>query len=141
MYFPTPENQFLNDVVLSIKRRRKALKHKNVSVVCERLVEDDGGKIREKIELEFLKIRGVSIRIFLWSDRLIWIDSRAHCRNGWIWDWSCEGRVLGSLSGREIVKSVEDMLDLSSTMSTENLGNFAKIWEGKLARGLRLIGK
>jgi hypothetical protein len=50
-----PDCPFIMDVLDSLKRRSKALKHQNATPVIERLVEIRDGKPEELVEVTFKK--------------------------------------------------------------------------------------
>lgn len=137
---PTCENEFLNSVLFSLKKRQKAIKYKVSSITCEKIVEIDEGERFEKLEIDVqLLTSRCSFRIFAWDDRWVWIDARRGSKNGWKWEWSDEGRLLGSFTGRDVVDALEFTQATFFEMDSSRIGRFSEIWDAMLAKGLKPV--
>ena len=142
MYFPNSGNEFIKDVVESLRKRHKALKHRVNAIACERIIERDDHADHEKIEITFrahVAGRRCGLRVFVWDDRWLWVDCRLAGKRGWLWEWTREGRLRGPASGRAIMESLERTLDLAHTMNAAETARFDDVWIPILARGPRLV--
>jgi len=96
----------------------------------------------EKLEVElrpWANDEKVSVRLFAWTDRWVCIDARAATKNGWAWQWTFEGRLLGEFGGREIVGGLENTLDCVHNMDPRKTRELADIWGSLLAQGPKRI--
>jgi len=138
--FPTFENEFLNSVVYSLRKRHKSLKHKLHSITCNKVYEvyEDNTKL-EKLELDFRESRtynGMTCRLFVWPDRWVWVDARKATKKGWEWEWTFEGRLLGGYGGRELISAIEEALFESTDENFKPIMFEVKeIWRPLLAKG------
>src|SRR5258708_34074230 len=134
---PTFETEFLSEVGVSIKRRQKAIKHKAFGLSCERLWEKTDGTKREKLELTLLgppSLRSAQLRFFAWSDRWIWADAREGSKLGWKWEWTIGGKILGDVTGRDLIDAVESSYAASPFLSDRDfLDEIKAIWKPLLA--------
>ena len=138
MYWPKFESDLLSSTVLSLKKRSKALQHKSIGIKCQRVMEKGKDGPEEKLELEvsyFGSERDISLSVFIWDNRWVWIDIREPAKKGWLWQWEYEGRLLGNLDGRRIVEAIENTLSRTFMMTENNTGDFTKVWETLVARG------
>jgi hypothetical protein len=132
---PTFEDDFLNAVVESLRRRRKAISHKSAAIRVERIREVDGNCETEKLEINLKLYDKISVRLHAWQTRWIWLDVRKSSKRGWVWSWEQEGRPLPPLGGREIVDALETTHDLAFDMNAARTHEFTAIWAPMLARG------
>jgi hypothetical protein len=138
MYLPSFESELLKDVVESLRKRHKSLKHRVREIACERVLEKIDERTWERLDIEFIEPAGAmkrSLRLRLWDDRYVWVDCRAPQKKGWAWEWSDEGRLLGDCNGRRLLELFEQTLDVSASMETSRLQEFATIWRKVLAKG------
>lgn len=129
---------FLADVVTSLRRRRKALRHEIRELRIERIIErgDDGA--REKLEIHCGDARRLGMRLFVWDDRWLWFDAREGSKaDGWLWEYTRDGRLFGDDPGRRLVKALEDSIAATFELSRNDLARLARIWTPLLARGPR----
>jgi hypothetical protein len=141
---PTFETEFLSEVGDSVRRRQKAMKHRAFGLSCERLWETTDGTKREKLELTLLgppSSRSAQLRFFVWSDRWIFVDAREGSKLGWKWEWTIEGKILGGVTGRDLIKAVESSYAASPFFSDlDFLDEIKSIWKSLLAARPSLVG-
>lgn len=133
-----PENHALKDVYENIKRRSKAIKYRGGLLSCERILERDGDESMEKLEFSYGPKKSVSapsIRMYVWSDRWVWVDAREASRNGWKWEWTGEGRAPGQDFGRVLTKALERSIDEAITCLGNAPDELEKIWGPLLSDG------
>ena len=132
---PRVENEFLEDVLESFRRRSKALKHRNAKPKIERFLDIRDDETEEIVEVRIERDRQ-TLRLTLWSDRYIDFWAAEMVRNiGWKFEYRNSGRFLGGIDGRSIVNAVETSLSAMFEMSDENVGNLEEIWKPLLATG------
>jgi hypothetical protein len=140
---PPFETQFLAEVAASIKRRQKAIKHRAFGLSCERLWETSDEIKREKLELMLLgpkSSRSAQLRFFAWSDRWIFADAREASKVGWKWDWTVEGRILGHVTGHDLIAAVESSYAASPFFTERDfLDEIKSIWQPLLAARPSLV--
>lgn len=138
MSLPTSKNEFLEEMLAGLRKRRKAIKHQNTEIKCERCFETIDGERFEKLEIDF-EYRSIEkrvhLRVLIWSDRMIWIDIRSWRKPHWEWSWTDEGRFLANFPGREFIDAVEKTLSLSVAMVPSNTVEFQNLWSPMLAKG------
>lgn len=139
LVFPTFESAFINDVLEALRKRQKAIKYKVRDITCEKVIERDEVD-REKMEITIRPLRRAAIRLFIWDDRWAWVDCRLGTKKGWAWQWTTDGRLLGSIDGRMVVSLLEQTIDAAAT-ADNGTSVFADVWSTKLARGLRLVSR
>lgn len=143
--FPEFENQFLESLVFSLKKRRKSLAHKNVTIRCDKVYETTEGLRTEIAEVvlddSIAPNRSAALRLNVWPNRWVWVDARKYEKKGLAWSWSFEGRLQGNCSARDLVETAEESFlfsryaDPSPTISEIN-----KYWHAILATGPKLVG-
>jgi hypothetical protein len=102
----------------------------------ERILEREDGVETGKLEVDCAIGRRISIRLYVWDDRWIWIDARQGSKaDGWLWDFSDQGRLIGGLTGRNLVNAFEHSIVATSGMTKERLDRFHDIWSTIFARG------
>lgn len=135
VYWPGFDDTFLADLSAALRKRRKALKHRSERLNCERLIEIDDGARLEKMELEIGLWRRDCLRLHACSDRWLWVDGRAPAKKGWAWEWSYDGRLAGTFTGREVVGAIEKTLDQIGRSKPPAVHELTGIWKKLLARG------
>ena len=134
-------NAFLNEVLASLGRRRKAIRHK-ARFTVEKVVERTDGDEREKLEITcaLYFARDTSVRLFAWQDRWLWVDARSFQKSeGWIWQFTARGRAIGGLDGRSLVAALEASIAASSQVNEENAALLQSIWQRVLAVGPSVV--
>ena len=135
IYWPSFDDNFLADLSAALKKRRKALKHKSRLLNCERLIESDDGVRTEKMELDIQLWTRNRLKVHAWSDRWLWVDARAPTKKGWAWEWDYDGRLLGPLTGTEVIGAIEETIDGISGAKSDAVNELTGIWQKLLARG------
>ncbi len=136
MYWPRFEEPFLHDVVLGLKKRSKALKHKSLGLSCERVRERNAGDWQEIAELKITGFDG-TLEARLWSERWIWVHAGQGGNNRW--SWTSEGRLVGDCGGRQLVATFEETLSAMFEMDETETAYFDDIWRPLIAQGPRLV--
>ena len=133
------ESEFLNEVDNSLAKRRKALKHKFHEVESEKTYEIEHGVENERFELRIRSSpspKDLRCRLVAWPNRWVWVDARKSAKMGWEWVWTFEGRLLGTLTSRDLVIALELSLDLSKQSGRAiDMMSISKIWKSSLAVG------
>ena len=141
MQIPRFEDQQLEQISDSLRRRRRALRNKTRSINLDRVIESEGGCRTEKLELtvEPLVPRRAYVRVFLWADRFIWVDARQPSKNGWRFSWSKEGQLVGRKRG-QLQKTIEQTIDELAGDPTRVDATLEELWAPIISTGLRSIG-
>ena len=142
MHYPTPKNPFLLNFIESLRKRNKALKYKASSITCERVLVREEGEETEKLELLFEAAHTTAklpLSVHVWEDRWVWVSIRLLAKQGVVWAWRYEGRLLGNFGGREIIAAIEKTIDKSFDMKSDNVKSFEPIWRQMLAQGPKQV--
>jgi hypothetical protein len=124
------------DLLDSLRRRSKALKHKNASPAIERFVDARDGLTEERVELRFTSRKRQQLTLTLWEDRTVRvIASESVPQAGWKFTYTSEGRLVGSEGGRSIVSALEASLSAMFEMTGEDVARLETIWGPLLAKG------
>jgi hypothetical protein len=135
---PSFECEYLSRIVESLRKRRKAISHQTSKLNVQKVIEvSRDAALRSKMEkLEivlqgFASKRDAVLRIFIWQDRWAFVDARlaGTGKRGWNWEWTCEGTLLGSVSGRQIVEALEEAVALASSMNADQVAKFDQVWK------------
>ena len=70
-----------------------------------------------------------------WPDRQIWLDARCSTKKGWAWEWTYDGRLLGSVDPPNVIKALEATLDPLQQMDNSRTHELSKPWIRLLAKG------
>ncbi len=133
-YLPSSENEFLANVLASMKKRQRAIKYKTKAMTCDKVIETHDDVRKEKLEASFRRTES-NLRAFIWEDRWVWIDFRSPSKRGWRWEWSFEGRLLPAHDGRMLVDALEKTLDAAPRDDESDVSAFGEIWRILLAQG------
>lgn len=131
--FPIFDSKFLMELTKAIKKRSKSIKNNTISYNVQKVIEISGENSSEKLEMEFLLIRKISVKIYLWEDRWAWIDVRSSTKNKWLFELQSEGRI-GSTDPTDIEKALESTLEYALTYDKNKL---EKIWSHIILKGPR----
>lgn len=131
--FPNFDSDFLSNIVFSVKKRSKSIKHKTSSYSLQKVIEKDGQKEYEKLEID-IDVLYTSVRIFFWCDRFAWIDIRTPSKRGWSFEWQNEGRIGGSNS-QVILKAIEKTIELSMAPNKESIVLLDDVWRNIIFKG------
>lgn len=133
-----PSSEHLAELAEGLRRRSRALKHSGGELRCERTIERFEDRDREKLEVTFRRrpnTKSVTVRLFAWSDRWVWIDAREPTKQGWKWEWTAEGRVSGAGLGKKIVDALERTIAASGEASETIQDDLQLLWKPLLATG------
>jgi hypothetical protein len=126
--WPIFQSDFLNAIVASVRKRSKSIKHKVRKYSFTKVIEKNGSEEIEKLEIQFiLPVNNATIRIYLWEDRWMWIDIRESSKQGWMFDWSKEGRI-GGKNSIDIRQAIESTITLSSSLRDGRSRDFEACW-------------
>jgi hypothetical protein len=137
-----PRSAFLANVLLSLRKRRKAVSHQVRTIEVEKVLERTDGTELEKLEIECITLhpRPTKVRVFVWEDRWVWVDARSRVGSkGWAWEFTTQGRAAGGVDGRGLVQALEASISAASPVEPDNAGALGAVWEPVLAAGPRLI--
>ena len=131
---------FLQDVLVALIRRSKALRHKGLALKIERIIETNDGRTTERLDLIFHLRKRQSISLTLWQDRAIWVHAcEAISKGGWNFQFTNSGRLVGPLSGRDIVVAIEETALGMFGMTEDSVQLLGSIWHQLLARGPKAV--
>lgn len=137
-----PPADFIDDLLLSIAKRRKALKHQLRAISVERVADRVEDVERRKLEITFAKWgpHRPLIQIFAWDDRWIWVEvSQASKVAEFRWTYTNRGRLVGGLGGRQLVEAAEATTAAGDELTRDRIGKFDDIWKPILAAGPQLV--
>lgn len=138
---PRFENEFLEEVAESLRKRRKAISHQASRIDGQKAYETVGSAKEEKFEIYLDKTssrKGPRLKVSVWADRWILVDAREPSGKGvkgWLWEWTADGRLIGGLSGKEIVRALEESISALYAMDKGRVQKFDEIWRHILTRG------
>jgi hypothetical protein len=133
-----PPADFIDDLLLSLARRHKALKHKLRAISVERVADRVEDVERRKLEIIFTNWGSPSavIEIFAWDDRWISLEVSQSSKSAELcWTYASRGRLIGGLGGRRLVEAAEATIAACYEMTRARLGRFNDIWKPILAAG------
>jgi len=145
---PSFECEYLSGVVESFRKRRKAISHQTSKLNVQKVIEVSRDVAltskMEKLEIDlrcFASKPDAVVRIYIWQDRWAFVDARqaGTGKRGWNWEWTCEGTILGSVSGRQIVEALEETIALASSMNADQVAEFDQVWKHMLYSKPKLI--
>lgn len=139
MHFPSSDKELIASVIVSLKKRHKALKHKVKAVACDKVHEVREGGRQEKLEIS-LQDYSALLRAFIWEDRWVWIDFREPGlgrAGGWRREWTFDGRLLPVHDGRALVEALEQTLAAASMK--EGVSALSDIWKSLVAQGPKAV--
>ena len=127
---------FILDVLDSLKRRGKALKHRNATPTIERFIELRDDEAEERVEITFKPRNRQILALTIWCDR--WVSIRASeaiPQAGWKFQYTHSGRLLGAEGGRDLVEATEASLTAMYELDDGNISRLDIIWRSLLANG------
>lgn len=134
-----PRNEFLADVLLSLGRRRKAIRHNVQSIAVEKVLERTDGEEVEKLEIECIPLHPnhTRVRVSVWEDRWVWVDARSMIGStkGWNWEFTAQGRATGGVDARRLIQAIEASISAASPVEADNAGALKVVWTPLLAAG------
>jgi hypothetical protein len=133
---PRAHSQFLSDVLDSLRRRSKALKHQNATPTIERFTDTVEGVTEERVEIIFRQRKRQVLQMSVWEDRSVRVHaSEAIWKGGWKFEYSCFGRFVAAGGARDLVRAAEASLSTMFGMTDENVALLDEIWGPLLAKG------
>lgn len=131
-----PDCPFISDVLDSLKRRTKALKHRNATPTIERFLELRNGETEERVEVTFKARKRQTLALTVWCDR--WVSIRASesiPQAGWKFQYTHSGRFLGVEGGRDLIEATETSLSEMYELTDADVDQLNVIWRPLLANG------
>jgi hypothetical protein len=130
------ESTFLDELLSSLRRRRKAIRHRTRTLRFERVSDSIDGSESAKVEIECVLLAPRTVlRLSAWEDRWVWVDARRSGKIGWVWQFTAEGRLLGNRLARELVSAFEASIGDQGSEAA-----LRAIWAPILAQGPRRVG-
>ena len=139
LVIPRSENEFLSDILTSIKKRSKSLKHNSWELFIERVFEEyESGRV-EKLEIRLKPSDDNAwIEIEIWEDRWVTVYCWERTKEN-KWDWFSEGKLLPGLEKKNFISAVETTNTRFFEMTSSNIDAFSAVWGLMLANGLKLV--
>lgn len=137
-----PPADFIDDLLVSIAKRRKAIKHKVLGISVERVADRVEDVERRKLEITFTKWgpNHRVIQIFAWDDRWIWVEVSQSSKSAeFRWTYSLQGRLIGGLGGRRLVEAAEATIEAGYQLTRDQIGRFDDVWKPILAAGPQAV--
>ena len=133
-----PLDDFIEDLLAALARRRKAIKYQLRELSIERVVERglDGETRKLEIVLTPFTPRTL-IEVFAWEDRWISVSASRSSKEGWRWTYTHHGRLLGGLGGRGLVGAIEESISAAHSANDGSTDHFKRLWTPILAVGPR----
>lgn len=136
----TNQQDFVQEVIDGLRKRSKAIKHSGGSLDWERVKEIENGVEstigRLDVDVSYrISASAVRIRLIVWSDRWIWIDVRRRAKLGWAWEVTAEGRFLSEQGARDLIRRLEETIDVTWSADAQIASLVERIWKPHLAHG------
>jgi len=136
---PGSDNDFLSDILFSIKKRSKSLRYRSSEISVERVFEEVDGERLEKVELEIQPSSGdAKLLIEVWQDRWVVVSCSERTKVQ-KWDWFYEGKLLPVYNGKAFVGAVEATRSHCFEMNSRKVSLFSRVWQPLLAKGPELV--
>lgn len=133
---PRDRSDFVEDVLLALKKRSKALKHKNARPQTARFIDIVDEERIERLEIDFVRLSKQSLTLIVWGDHMVEVRaSEPNPDKGWKFQFAMFGRALGETDGRILIAAVEETLRAMFRLNQEGVGRLEGIWSSILAQG------
>lgn len=129
------ESEFLEELSIAYRKRRKSLSHRASSADLAKTYELVETERMERLEIYLPNYDKVVLRLHAWPDRSIWLDARRSSKQGWVWSWTHEGRLLRSHGAKEVIEALEETLDTLFEMNSLRTQELSGPWNALLAQG------
>lgn len=127
---------FLQGFLDALRRRQKSFKHKGISLIADRVIEEKPEGRVERIDLIMRFRKRQTITITIRQDRTVRIHAcEKITKAGWLFQYSADGRLLGIYDGRDLIAGIEETAAAMFGMSGETVDLLGAIWDKLLARG------
>jgi hypothetical protein len=131
---------FLQDLLNALRRRQKAFAHKGVKLIADRVIEEKPDGRIERIDLVLRLRKRQIITLTIKQDRTVRLHAcEAIAKAGWRFQYTSNGRLLGTQSGRDLVEAMEATASSMFGMTDQTAGSLSLIWDQLLARGPQSI--
>ena len=142
MRIPPFQNKFLETIAVSFRKRSKAISHMTAAAVeTDKVYREVDGNQHETLEFNLWnRVGDPRLKIVIWHDRWVWLDARVGSkRDGWLWEWNFNGRLLGDKSGKDFVEAVEKTIWGLHSAKQDQTDQLATPWKPLLARGPKAV--
>ncbi|MEO0461845.1 MAG: hypothetical protein AAF127_01860 [Pseudomonadota bacterium] len=130
------DSEFLSQVLDSLRKRRRALKHISGVPQIERFVDVHEDRSEERLEVTFNPFTHQRLRAIFWDDRWIQISALESIpKAGWKFEFAAEGRFLRGNDGKSVIAAIEQTLSMMFEATQEDAMEFDQIWAPLLAAG------
>ncbi len=130
------DSPFLQDLLNSLRSRQKAFAHKGVKFIADRVIEEKSDRRVERIDLVLRLRKRQTITLTVRQDRTVRLHAcEAITKAGWRFQYTADGRLLGTLGGRDLVSAMEVTASRMFGMTDQTVGSLSLIWDQLLARG------
>ncbi|MBX9884286.1 MAG: hypothetical protein K2X68_04865 [Novosphingobium sp.] len=130
------DSPFLLNFLDSLRRRQKPFKHKGISLVVDRVIEERSDRRVERLDLVLRFRKRQTITLIIRQDRTIRLHAcEAITKAGWFFQYTTDGRLLGIYDGGDLVAGIEKTVSAMFGMSGETVSLLDAIWDKLLARG------
>lgn len=139
LVIPNSENEFLSDILASIKKRSKSLKYNSWELSVERLYEESKSGRVEKLEI-MLKPSNYNawLEVGVWEDRWITVNCWERTKEN-KWDWFYEGKFTPKTESKAFINAIESTNVAFFEMTSPDVNAFSSIWSPILADGLNCV--
>ncbi|NQX95472.1 MAG: hypothetical protein HRT64_11260, partial [Erythrobacter sp.] len=104
-----PQSDFVEDLLFALKKRSKALKHKNARPEVTRFLEEIDEEQVERVEINFRRLSQQTLILTVWGDRMVHIQAfEPNPDKGWKFQYDLFGRALGETNGKTLVVAIEE---------------------------------
>jgi hypothetical protein len=142
MRIPPFRDEFLELMAVSFRKRSKAISHMTAATVeVDKVYREVESHQHETLEFNLWNRTGdPTLKIIVWHDRWVWLDARAGSkRDGWLWEWNFNGRLLGDKSGKDFVEAAEKTIWGLHSAKKGLTDHLNTAWSPLLARGPKAI--
>lgn len=130
------DSPFLLNFLDALRRRQKPFKHKGISLVVDRVIEERFDRLVERLDLVLRFRKRQTITLTIRQDRTIRLHAcEAITKAGWLFQYTTDGRLLGIYDGGDLVAGIEKTVSAMFGMSGETVSLLGTIWDKLLARG------
>lgn len=137
--FPEAQSPFLNEVLMSLRKCAKGVRYAGGDIAVQRVVERTDGEDIEKLEIQLKSPLGTQAALSIWSDRWIFVHAGHLTKQGWLWEWKKEGRLIGPDKERAVSRNSEKMLEAG--LAAGNPGKYCEaLWSLSIASGPSVVG-
>jgi hypothetical protein len=141
---PTKGTQFAAETIASLARRAKAIRYTGAHLEWRDVVEIEDGIesdiARLDVEISQKTAMGIlRLSLKVWDDRWVCVDSGFLQKHRWVWASAIQGRFVGKEGARDLVRKIEEALNVGASTETDVPDRLEKVWRSSLAKGPRPV--